>query len=90
MSSQMHQQHLRDIYGKTQKERGGKAGKEKEGENERKDKAKNECSKKGRKWMKKRRLRMDIQEYGKIGNDKKKEGRKSEVRELLEQKEVYN
>ena len=42
MSSQMHQQHLRDIYGKTQKERGCKTWKEKEGENERKDKAKNE------------------------------------------------
>ena len=71
MSSQMHQQHLRDIYGKTQEERGGKTWKEKEGENERKDKAKNEWSKKSRKQMKKRRLRMDIQEYGKMGNEKK-------------------
>ena len=76
MSSQMHQQHLRDIYGKTQEEEGGKTWKEKEGENERKDKAKNEWSKKGRKQMIKRRLRMDIQEYGKIGNDKKKKGEK--------------
>ena len=32
--------------------------------------------------MKKRRLRMDVQESGKIRNDKKREGRKSEVREL--------